>query len=154
MFMMCTAVSSPTVSSSGVAQTVLRKVVEDELQNFSSSVRLPFCVNFPFFALRARHLVLMCSGFFKSYTSSIPCTCFSFSSRSVRARNSFHDVVVDHPYSVRCNFTCRVLNERLPPSVFGQNGARCFGVLYGCSRRFAYSRDKGFPERWKSAHQQ
>jgi hypothetical protein len=50
-------------SSSGVTPTVLRKVVEDELLRFTSSSRLPLCVNFPFFAFRARHSVLMCLGF-------------------------------------------------------------------------------------------
>jgi hypothetical protein len=51
-------------------------------------------------------------------------------------------------------FTCRVLNEHLPPSVFRQNGARCFVVLYGRSRRVAYGRDEGFLRRWKIDHQQ
>jgi hypothetical protein len=50
-------------SSSGVTPTVLREAVEDEAQKFTSLVRLPLCVNFPFFAFRARHSVLTCPGF-------------------------------------------------------------------------------------------
>jgi hypothetical protein len=50
-------------SSSGVTPTVLRNVVEVELHKFISSGRLPLCVNFPFFAFRARHTVLTCPGF-------------------------------------------------------------------------------------------
>jgi hypothetical protein len=50
-------------SSSGVTLAILRKVVEDEPQKFTSSERLPLCVDFPFYAFRARHSVLTCSGF-------------------------------------------------------------------------------------------
>jgi hypothetical protein len=50
-------------SSSGVTPIVLREAVEDEPQKFTSSVRLPLCVCFPFFAFRARHSVLTCLGF-------------------------------------------------------------------------------------------
>jgi hypothetical protein len=53
-----------------VSPIVLRKVVEDEPQKFTSLLRLPLCVNFPFFALRAWHSVLTCSGFCNNCTLS------------------------------------------------------------------------------------
>jgi hypothetical protein len=49
-------------SSSGVPPIVRRRVVEDEPQKFTSSVRLPLCANFPLFAFRARQSILICPG--------------------------------------------------------------------------------------------
>jgi hypothetical protein len=89
-------------SSSGVAPTVLRKVVEDEPQKFTSSERLPLCVNLSFFALRARHSVLMCLGSLQKLHVTDPLDLLRFLATFGPRENFFHDVAVDHPYSIRC----------------------------------------------------
>jgi hypothetical protein len=50
-------------------------------------------------------------------------------------------------------FTCRVLNELFPPSVFKQIGVRNLGVLYDYSIHVVYGPDEGFLGRWKATYQ-